>query len=105
MPPGRESLRFCHVVIVKKSGVRRNVSRYRFAGTQTACPLLYFGAGCARGKVDPLARRVGGWRTVCYDAAPWHIPELPLRRMLLTPLPSSNANQACTATLLRANFP
>src|SRR6266403_4507640 len=49
------------------------------------------------GQVDPLARRVGGWRTVCYDAAPWHIPELPLRRMLLTPLPSWNAKQGCTA--------
>src|SRR6266478_3956530 len=98
MPPRRESLRFCRVVIVKKSGVRRNVSRYRFAGTQTACPLLYFGAGLrAGGKVDPLARRVGGWRTVCYDAAPWHISELPLRRMLLTPLPSWNAKQGCTA--------
>src|SRR5260370_27478155 len=97
MPPRRESLRFCHVVIVKKSGVRRNVSRYRFAGTQTACPLLYFGAGCARGKVDPLARRVGGWRTVCYDAATWQLPELPLRRMLLNPLPSWNTLQGIHA--------
>src|SRR5260370_30925606 len=57
------------------------------------------------GKVDPLAPRVGGWRTVCYDAAPWHIPELPLRRMLLTLLPPRNGNQGLSSSLPPVGFP
>ena len=78
MPPRRNLLRFSHVVIVKKSG--RAEERVEVQVCRDAYCLSFTVLWCRlarEGEFDPLALRVGGWRTVCYDAARWHVSKLP----------------------------
>src|SRR4249920_526599 len=43
-----------------EAGARRGASKYRFVGTHTVCPPLYFGSGLNAGQFGPA--RAARWR-------------------------------------------
>src|SRR5882762_8196930 len=88
---------FPTLVIVNKQGWRERASKDSSVGSLNCPPLLYFRAGRKLIGWVALPVRVGGWRTVCYDAARWHKPKLLLHRARQPRRQSLSAKRAFTA--------